>query len=230
MRHALLHATALSALAAAVPVDAQTRTLDEGRFEISRSGVRLGTEDFQIRRSDSPGGAVLVASATIIYERDDRRLAPALRTDSAGAPLAYQLEVRVGGSVKENLSGQVGRGRFSARLRSPGGESVKEYIVASGALVLDDDVFHQYYFLGLGPRNGTIPVVIPRRNIQVSMTVSDRGAEALTIGGSPTQARHLVLSDPEGGARHVWVDAAGRVLKVQLDGRGLVATRDELPR
>jgi hypothetical protein len=39
-----------------------------------------------------------------------------------------------------------------------------------------------------------------------------------------------VLSEPGGGDRDLWVDASGRVLKVAIPGRGLVAQRNEPPR
>ena len=217
-----------AAFLAASSLAAQVTTVDEGRFIISRAGQRIGTEDFLIRRQASPGGDMLVAQATVAF--DDRRLSPALRADTTGAPLVYQVQVRVGAEVQEQLSGRIGRGRFSAQLRTPRGESAREYIVADGALVLDDDVFHQYYFLGRSERTGSVPVVIPRRNAQVTIRVQPQGVEQVAIGGAQASARLLQLTEPDGSTRRVWLDAQGRVLKVALEGSGVVATRDELPR
>jgi hypothetical protein len=170
---------------------------------------------------------VLTGTATVAYQ--DRRLAPALRTDPKGAPLAYQVEIRVGPEVLESLRGQIGRGRFSARVRTPGGESAKEYIVSDGAVILDDEVFHQYYFLGMGGHTGSVPVVVPRRNVQLTMRVEGGGgSETVEIGGTRVAARHLEVHDPGGTIRHVWLDSQGRVLKVTINGT--TATRDELPR
>ena len=75
--------------------------------------------------------------ATVSYE--DRKLSPALRTSQTGAPLAYQIEVRSGSETQQSLRGQIGRGRFSARIQTPQGESAREYIVADGALILVED-------------------------------------------------------------------------------------------
>jgi hypothetical protein len=225
MRHPILLAAALAAAASAV--DSQVAVVDEGRFIITRDGRRIGTEDFVIRRTPGAGGDVLTGTATVAY--DDRRLAPALRTDPKGSPLAYQVEIRVGPEVQESLRGQIGRGRFSARIRTPGGESAKEYIVSDGAVILDDEVFHQYYFLGMSARTGSVPVVVPRRNVQVSMRVqTGGGSEMVEIGGTRVAARHLEISDPGGTNRQVWLDSQGRVLKVTVNG--VTATRDELPR
>jgi hypothetical protein len=225
----------LSAILVAVPhvAPAQVAVVDEGSFTITRSGTRIGQESFTIRRTAGPGGDAYVANATVDF--DAQRISPALRADGGFAPLAYQLEVKSGEEVQERLRGLVGRGRFSAQVKTPRGESTKEYVVSDDAMVLDDDVFHQYYFLAqrartLGPGGGSVPVVIPRRNTQVVMRVRHAGDERVTIGGSALDARHLVLTEPTGAARHIWVDAQGRVLKVSLDARGVVASRDGPPR
>jgi hypothetical protein len=203
--------------------------VDEGSFTISRSGTKIGRESFTIRRTPGPGGDVYVANATV--EFDTERLSPALRADDSFAPLAYQLEVREGGEVRERLRAIVGRGRISAQVKTAKGESTKEYIVADGALVLDDNVFHQYYFLARRASGAsTVPVVIPQRNTQVVMRVSTQGNDAVSIGGRAISARLLVLTEPGGATRHIWVDDQGRVLKVALDARGITATRDEPPR
>ena len=207
---------------------AQVAVVDEGSFTISREGSRIGREEFAIRRTPNPGGDVLVANATAVYT--DRRLSPALQTDAAGAPLRYQVEVVVGGDVQERLQGRVGRGRFSAQLRTPRGESAREYVVADGALILDDDVFHQYYFLARAGRTGLVPVVVPRRNVQVTMRVDNEGADAVVIDGNRLSATRYVMTEPDGSTRRIWVDGEGRVLKVTLEARGITALRDRPPR
>jgi hypothetical protein len=131
MRHLMV---GIALLGAALPTYAQVAVVDEGSFTISHNGTRIGREEFAIRRTPNPGGDVLVANATVIYT--DRRLSPALQTDAAGAPLRYQVEVSAGADVQERLQGRVGRGRFSAQLRTPRGESAREYVVADGALIL----------------------------------------------------------------------------------------------
>ncbi len=230
MRYFGLLSATLLAVPAAAP--SQVTVVDEGSFTISRSGTNIGRELFTIRRTPGPGGDVYVANATV--EFDAERLSPALRADDSFAPLAYQLEVREGGQVRERLRAIVGRGRISAQVKTARGESTKEYIVADGALVLDDNVFHQYYFLARRASQSTgtisVPVVVPQRNAQVVMRVATQGNDAVTIGGHGVSARLLVLTEAGGATRHVWVDDQGRVLKVSLDARGITAIRDELPR
>ena len=223
MRHIVCLA---ASLVAAPLLDAQVTVVDQGRFVITRDGRRIGTEDFVIRRTPGAGGDMLTGTATVAYQ--ERRLAPAVRTDPKGAPLAYQVEIRVGPEVQESLRGQIGRGRFSARVRTPGGESAKEYIVSDGAIILDDEIFHQYYFLGMSGRTGSVPVVVPRRNVQLTMRVeAGAGSEMVDIGGTRVAARRLEVHDPGGTTRQVWLDPQGRVLKVTIDR--VTAIRDELP-
>lgn len=225
-RAALGAALGVALLAGALP--GQVTTVDEGSFTISRNGQTVGREEFTIRSTPGAGGAHFVARGTVSYT--DRRLAPALSADSAGAPLQYQVEVKSGTETEEMLSGKVGRGRFSARIQTPKGESAREYIVADGALIIDDDVFHQYFFLARADRAGTVPVVVPRRNVQLSMQVSQQGDEQLSIGGRVLPGRRLLLTEPGGATRDVWVDARGRVLKVSIPARGVVAVRDDPPK
>jgi hypothetical protein len=218
-----------AALVTTPALAAQVTVIDEGSFTISRNGEAVGREEFRIARTPGTGGDIVVAQATVSYG-GAQRLSPALQTDAAGAPLKYVVEVKMGPETQEKLSGTVGRGRFSARIQTPRGESAREFIVADGALVLDDDIFHQYYFLAQGARSGPVAVVVPRRNVQLAMNVTERGSDAVTIGGRRLEARTLVVSEHGGGERLIWVDAQGRVLKVSIPARGLVALRDDPPR
>jgi hypothetical protein len=221
-------AAVLALVCAAAPVAAQTRVVDEGSLTIARGGRPIGREDFSIKQTPGATGPIFVASAVVKYDDSSRRLAPALQADIGGAPLAYQVEVTSGTELEQKVSALVGRGRISQRTQTRRGEAAKEYVVSDGALVLDDDVFHQYYFLALRAADGTVPVVIPRRNTQVLMRVSALGSETIEIGDVRIEGRHLALSLAGAPDRHVWVDGSGRLLKVAIGD--LVALRDEPPR
>ena len=199
--------------------------VDEGSFTISRNGEKVGREEFRILRQAAAPQPLYVASATVAY--DQRRLSPALRTDTAGAPVSYQLEVRSGAATEQRLAGTVARGRFSARIQSPDGDAAREYIVSDGAIILDDDVFHQYYFLG-HRAPGTIAVVVPRRSVQMAMTLDTAATEQLAIDGRTVQARHLILRAADGTERHIWVDQATAIVLKVLMPSGVMALRDEL--
>ena len=222
-----LSAALLAAAAVARPAAGQVQIVDEGTFTIFRQNVRVGRETFTIRRSLEATEDVYIANATVDF--DTQRLSPALRTDTSFAPLAYQMEIRTNDQLQLRLKGVIGRGRFSARVRTPTGEAAKEYIVSEGALVIDDMVFHQYYFLAQRVKGSsfTVPVVIPQRNVQQTMRVQVMAADRITVGGTPVDARRLVATAAGGPPRDIWVDAQGRVLKVTLGE--ITAVRDELP-
>ena len=220
-----------AALVALVPLPAAgqgARLVDQGSFTITVGGQRAGREEFRIEGTPGVSGALeYVARATVAL--GDRRLVPALRSDSLGAPSDYQIESRGNGTGSERWSGKITRGRVSARINTARGESAREYIVTDGALILDDDVFHQYYFVARRLPAASVAVVVPRRNTQEVLRLTSEGSERLAIGTREVEARHVALTDPSGGVRDVWVDDAGRVLKVAIPARGVVALRDDPP-
>ena len=114
-------------------------------------------------------------------------------------------------------------------VRTPRGESARELRIPDGALVLDDDVFHQYFFLTRRDRGASVQAVLPRRNARVTLKITQAGNESIPVGSASVAAKHLIVDD--GAApRDVWIDAAGRVLKVAIPSRGLVAQRDDPPK
>ena len=216
----------LAVVGLVTPVSSQVTTLDEGSFTITVRGERVGREDFRIRSTPGANGREIVATATVTYA--DRRVLPQMRSDEKGVPVQYVVEVKNGPNVGERVSGMVGRGRVSAHVRTARGESANEFVVSPGALVIDDDVFHQYYFVA--SRNGSVSVIVPRRNAQVTMGVSAAGSETISIGGASIEAKKTTIADPGGADREVWTDSAGRVLRVAIPSRGIVAQRDDPPR
>lgn len=227
----VLACVALVAVAVGSPLHAQTGATDEGTFRVSVDGRNVGTEEFSIRQSGSGSGAETIATGRVqlTLPTGTLELTPRLRASGLRAdPVSY--EVSVGGDSPRKIVGTVGSGRFSAKIVSSSGEQLREYVASSGALVLDDGVAHQYYFLARRMRNGTVPVIIPRENRQVMATVTDRGEERVTIGGTTVNLFHLVVQPADAGERHVWVDALNRVIKVEIPDRNYVAVRTELPR
>jgi hypothetical protein len=207
--------------------DAQRRTVDQGSFTITRNNQRIGREDFSIVEDASAGQSSFLAQATVEYRDRGLRLQPALTANAAGASTQYEIAVR-GGPIQK-WSGTIDRNRVSAFVATDRGQSAKEFVVSVGALVLDDDVFHQYYFVAKRAGAGPVQVIVPQRNTQTTVTVTTQGTERIELGMSQTDAQKLVISESSGGTREVWVDTQGRVLKVAIPSRGIVATRDELP-
>jgi len=223
MRTRLLAAAVLIAAAASQPGSAQTTTVDEGSFTVSRAG-RTGREDFRIVRVTSPN-VVLVGTGTSV--NGTSRVVAVLRTDTAGAPLEFQLDGRESNEPRERITIQATRDRLAARSQSPRGESAREYFLHPGMAIFDDEFAHQYYFLTLQGRDA-VAAVLPRRNELAQLHVISKGDDAIEIAGARVTARHYVVSDAV-SERQLWTDAAGRVLRVEAPALAFTAVRDALP-
>jgi hypothetical protein len=221
----LLGAAALAITS--VPASAQSRTVDEGTFIISQSGAPVGREVFRIVRGIPGSGELYRATAQI--SSGEQRMLPNLSTDSAGSPISYELGVREGAKRVLDLQARARPSRLAVREETPGGESAKEYVVPRNLVVLDDNVFHQYFFVPLASPGGALTVIDPQGHAQLSGTLVRVGVEPLEIGGRSVSAIRYTLAT-SGVRREFWTDAEGRILKVAIPDRSLVALRDELPR
>ena len=216
------------AVALAVPAFGQGRAMDEGTFLLSRGGAQVGSESFQILGMPGTQLLRLTAQQTI----GDHRTMSSLTADSLGTPQAYSVTVKVGGVMELDLKAMGAAGRLSSRSQdSRGTESMKEYVIApGGTVVLDDQVVNHYYFVALQRRGGAVKVVVPRLGRDFPATLTPGGLEPIDVGGRSVTATKYTLSGGGGaGTRELWVDAAGRLLRVSLPG-GVMATREELPR
>lgn len=210
--------------AASRPAFAQGRLIDEGTFVITKAGSPPQTESFRIRSE----GNVLIATGQSVV--GSRRTVSALTADSLGTPMRYDLTVFDNGVRTLRVQVQPQSGRFSALSSDArGNESMTEYPAAAGrSVILEDDLVHQSYFLALGKRVGNVQVIEPHGGHRAILTLSALGSESVEIGGRSVTATHYSLSNSL-GRRDVWIDQAGRLLKVETS-QGLRAVRDELPR
>lgn len=216
-----------SGLATAGPLAAQVTSADEGSFALLRAGERMGREDFSIRSAPSATGPILVAQGTVVI--GTRRIKPGLNTDTSGAVLRYQNEVRSEGRVQESYSGQVTRDHYAARVLRDDGESLREFRLPPGTVVVDDDVCHQLWFVARRGAGARVPVLAPRRNVIETIVIELIGLETLGIDVQEFAVRHLRLRTEETGVmREVWMDDRGRILKVAMPAQQLVALREDI--
>lgn len=203
-----------------------TRIVDEGSFTIAISGRTAGRESFRISSVTRGEATEYVATANLTY--GDRRLSPELRATTNGAMVDYSVTTR-GGAGSDEWKGGVDRGRLAARITSGKSTSAREYIVPAGTIVLDDEVMHHNWFLVHRSRNGNVPVVVPRRgDVTSSAAMTTVGDETLRVGNHDVQATH-VRATIAGEDHDIWVDKSGRLLKVEVPRRNLVAIRDDPP-
>ncbi|MDE3052374.1 MAG: hypothetical protein KGJ70_00705 [Gemmatimonadota bacterium] len=224
----LLLAVAACAAALPRPAAAQETAVDEGTLVISRNGAAIGREAYRIVAAAAGGGQAYRATATLSF--DSARISLRLTTDSAGAPLSYEAEVRVHGRLASRVDGNGRPGLFSTLAKTADGESARDYVMGPGPLLLDADAFDPYYFALLPPRRTRVSVIDPRAGTQATLRLEDRGSEPIRVGRGTITARHFALVGADGASRDVWVDGQGRLLRVAIPARGLVAQRDEAPR
>jgi hypothetical protein len=219
----------LVALGAAAPAaGAQVVIIDEGTFTLSVAGVRVGREDFSIRRSTALDAGYF-AQGTVL--RGESRIVVALGTDSVGTPLRFQFERFVTGRSVENVSGEFRRGLWSGRAVGATGESGREFRLPEHIVAADDAVVHEtWYLLRFGPRPGT-QLLLPRALTIRMLALEDAGPDSVSIGLDVVPVRKWVLrATPDGPVlREAWVDPRGRLLRVRFPAEDLEALRDELP-
>lgn len=231
MRATRLVAFCTLALAAAAPPAGAQEFLDRGTFLIERAGTEVGREDFAIRRTTGGGPGAILAVATVHYR--DRDLRPALELTGDLAPLSYQLDISAGGRVVERFSAQFARGRIAARIATQQREVLREFPAPPPAAVavLDDDAFHQFYFLPRAAGGGTraLRLLLPRTPTLVDATVRRVGPDTVTVAGRSLPADRFALHLEDGEERIFWFTPSGDLLRVAIPRRDLVATRTSLP-
>jgi hypothetical protein len=225
--NALRIATAALAVLPTLVAAQSSAVVDEGSFTVSRGGAPVGRESFRIIRAPGPGGQAFQATGTSVV--GEVKVTSRLATDSAGAPVAYDSEVTERGVRTQWLRGRGRPGRFSVLAQTRTGESAREYLLDNGALLIDEDVFNHFFFVGLAAQHPEVIVISPRSTQQNKNAVQGRGEEVLDIGGRRVAARRFTLVGAN-GSRDVWVDDRGRLLKVAFSGDGLIALRDDPPR
>ena len=160
----------------------------------------------------------------------DDRVTSSLGTDAQGVPVAYEARVSTKGQTVQQLRGSGRPGRFSILMQTRNGESAREYLLNNGAMLLDLNIFHHFFFVPLAVEHAQLNVISPRVGQQTRFKLDLRGDETIEIGGKSVPSRHFALTSQTGATQDVWVDAKGRLLKVAIPERGLLAVRDELPR
>jgi hypothetical protein len=202
--------------------------VDQATFMITRKGAPVGRESFSIIRAPGAGGQVFRASASSAL--GDDRVSTTLATDSTGTPVSYDVTLSQRGEVLLRLRGSGRPDRFSVVVQSKGGEAAKEYQVRPGTILLDEDLFHQFWFVPRAGNDTLVTIISPRTLRREAVRIENMGVEALAIGGEDITARRLALVDSSGSRREVWFDQRGRLLKVSIPDKGLVALRDDPPR
>jgi hypothetical protein len=145
-------------------------------------------------------------------------------TGGEGAALSFVATTN-GGDDPLRVAVTTGPRRITVRVASGAGEAAREYPGGPQAVVADERVLSLYALLAhVDP--GPVTVYGPPPGGRRTGTVEDGGTEP-PPGGGPS-LRRLTLRSGEDIAR-VWLDAGGRLMRVEIPSRNLTAERVPRP-
>jgi hypothetical protein len=209
------------ALVQAAPRPGASNLVDEGVLVVRIDTAEVARESFRLSTGRlSRGGDGWVLATTIRYDRARPVivLSPILEVSSADTmPATLQYDI-ADPRQPARVLGELGRGRFTVRFLARATERAREFPTGERAVMLDDSVFATYLFAAWLARTepATLTAIFPRSLRRDTVRVQDLGLEA--------DLRHIsVTRDAE--TVHVWLDAAGRLTKLQIPSRRLTAER-----
>lgn len=212
------------ATGAGAPVDEAVLVVRVDTQEVARESFRLS------RGRLSRGGDGWTLATTIRYDRSRPVvvLAPILEVNTDTLPATLQYDV-ADPRQPSRILGELGRGRFTVRSVARATERAREFPTGQHPIVLDDSVFALYLFAAWlaphGGSGGTLTAIFPRALRRDVLEVADRGMATTTLNHDPARLRHVIVGTDGPTAVHLWLDEAGRLMKVDIPARHLTAER-----
>lgn len=208
--------------------ESQVTVVEEGTFSLLQRGVRVGREDFSIRRVQSSSGTTMIAQANITTGEVRRTVV--LSVDSAGYPLRYSHETFQAGRSAEIATGESRGSLWSGRTVSLLGESAREFRLPPGTLAGDEDIAHQVWFLLRFRTEGPMARLAPRAFALQPLLLAPSGSELLRFGTVDVAAQRWAIRSGDQVVQELWTDSRGRLLRVRFPALDLDAVRDDIPR
>jgi hypothetical protein len=203
--------------------------VDEGVLVVRVDTLEVARESFRLTHGRlSRGDVGWTLATTIRYDRARPVivLAPILEVNIDTMPATLQYDV-ADPRQPSRILGELGRGRFTVRFVARATERAREFPTGPRAAVLDDSVFALYVFAAW--RAASVPVsltgIYPRGLRRDVVQIRDLGFASTTLNRDPARLRHIALSDVGEATVHIWLDEAGRLMKVEIPSRHLTVER-----
>jgi len=213
---------ALALLQAPAPLDQGTFVVREDTLEVARESFRLNHGRL------ARGGIGWTLATTIRYDRTRPVviLSPILDVTSDTLPATLQYDV-ADPRQPVRILGELGRGRFTVRFVARATERAREFPAGGRPVVLDDSVFALYLFAAwrAGGPPGPVTAIMPRGLRRDAVEIVDRGLATTTLNHSPVSLRQVTVTGGPNQVVYLWLDAAGRLMKVEIPSRRLTAER-----
>jgi len=203
--------------------------IDAGTFTLYVDGERVGEERFVIRE-DRGGdvGPIYRTGAQLNLKLENRTSRIKVAFEGIGSRCRLRrYEVEISGVAARTLVAEARGNRIGLRVRSPGGEEMKEFLTRGETTVLDLNIAHHYFFIlkQLGSGNSATTYILnPRQRSLQQMTIADRGVESTGIAGRNVQLRHVTATAEDGTVHHVWT-RDNKIMKVEVPALQFVAER-----
>ncbi len=215
------------ALVQALPRPGGSTLVDEGVLVVRIDTAEVARESFRLSLGRlSRGGEGWTLATTIRYDRARPVivLSPILEVSSDSMPVTLQYDV-ADPRQPAHVYGERGRGRFTVRFVARETERAREFPTGPRAVVLDDSVFATYLFAAWQARTepSTLTAIFPRSLRRETVQVQDLGLES-SPRQPDTRLRHVSVSWSSETV-HLWLDAAGRLIRLQIPSRRLTAER-----
>jgi hypothetical protein len=203
--------------------------VDEGVLVVRVDTLEVARESFRLARGRlSRGDAGWTLATTIRYDRARPVvvLAPILEVNTDTMPATLQYDV-ADPRQPSRILGELGRGRFTVRLVARATERAREFPTGPRAAVLDDSVFALYVFVAwrAASQPVTLTAIYARGLRRDVVQIRDLGIASTALNRDPARLRHIALSDVREETVHIWMDEAGRLMKVEIPSRRLTVER-----
>lgn len=203
---------------------------DESVLIVRVDTLEVARETFSLGTSRLSGGAVgWLVSATTRYDRARPIivLSPTLEIAADSLPVTLQFDVA---NPREPLRvlGQLGRNRFTVRTMAKSLERAREFPLRAPAVVLDDEAFALYQVVAwfARPAPVTLTAVVARAGRRETLTLVDSGSAPVVVHRRTLTLRHLTLAGGTNELVHLWLDSEGRLVRLTIPSRKLVAERE----
>jgi len=203
--------------------------VDEGSLIVREDTVEIAREAFRLTAvRTGAGGTRWTLATTIRYDRSRPVvvLDPIVELGPDSSPVSLEYTVA---DPREPLRilGQLTRGRFVVRLLGRRTERAREFPAPPPTAVVDDSVFALYLPVAWQgrPRPVTVTAVFPRAGRREVLTVQDQGIQSTTLNRDPAELRHVTVAGGKNRLVHLWLGADGRLAKVEVPSRRIVAER-----
>ena len=203
---------------------------DQGVFELSVAGRKIGAEEFEI--SSAAGKVEARAEIHLRVEKEgkavDLKTFPVLALNPQLQLLTYAWDQK--GSQVSSLEVDFRSPPAKVRYRTvTGEEDNREFNLPKDVLVLDDNVIHHYqlavhrYRLTPGGKQ-TFQAFIPQEALPGLVTVEEIGVESVQIRGRTENLHHLVLTT-ELAQIDLWTDDENHLQLVSIPATQLEGVR-----